>query len=87
MEARGCGCSSNVKPWRLACVEAVKARVDRLGSEDPLDWGLWRLRVEAGVEAVEAVEAQVETVEARGKDVGCRGGEHWYVVGKSSVLS
>ena len=38
------------------------------------------------VEAVEAVEAQVETV-ARGKDVGCRGGEHWYVVGKSSVLS
>ena len=30
MEARGCGCSSNVKPWRLACVEAVKARVERL---------------------------------------------------------
>ena len=60
------------------------------GSEDPLDWGLWRLRVEADVEAVEAVEvveAQVETVEARGKDVRCRGGEHWYVVGKSSVLS
>ena len=51
-------------------MEAVKPRVDRLWR--PLDWRLWRLRVEADVEAVEArlkavearVEAQVVAVEA-----------------------